>query len=365
VTLARIGFIVVVAQNLACADHLRHREGRGRSRPPKQKDKGMRLSAVIGTVIGLIGLASLATAATDYPTRTVEIVVPFPPGGNTDLLARILADNLQTGFKQPVVVVNRPGAGTNIGAAFVANSKPDGYIALISAPAALVVNQFLYSNLQYDPDTSFSPVSLVGRFPNVLVVHPSVGVKTVQELIDKAKARPGQINFASAGIGSTSHLAGMLFAEMAGIDVVHVPYKGTSESLQDLIAGRVAYTIDNLGPILPFIQSGQLIALGISSKDPATLLPGVPPIGSVLNGYQLSSWNVLAVPASTPKDIVANLSVESDRVLHLPNVVERARSFGSETVGGTPEEVAAFLRDERVRWESAIKAAKLGKDTFK
>lgn len=325
----------------------------------------MRLSAVIGAVASLIGLASFAIAATDYPTRTVEIVVPFPPGGNTDLLARILAENLQNGFKQPVIVVNRPGAGTNIGAASVANSNPDGYTALLSAPAALVVNQFLYSDLQYDPDTSFAPVSLVGTFPNVLVVHPSVGVKNLRELIAKAKANPGQIDFASAGIGSTSHLAGMLFAEMAGIDVVHVPYKGTSESLQDLIAGRVAYTIDNLGPILPFIQSGRLLALGISTKDPVPLLPGVPPIDSVLKGFQLSSWNVLAVPAKTPADVVAKLSAECDRVLHLPNVVERARSFGSETVGGTPEQVAAFLKDERVRWEAAVKAAKLSKDTFK
>jgi tripartite-type tricarboxylate transporter receptor subunit TctC len=325
----------------------------------------MRLSAVIGAFASLIGLASFAFGATDYPTRTIEIVVPFPPGGNTDLLARILADKLKNVLKQSVIVINRPGAGTNIGATDVANSTPDGYTALLSAPAALVINQFLYSNLQYDPDTSFAPVSLVGTFPNVLVVHPSVGVKTIQELVAKAKANPGQINFASAGIGSTSHLAGMLFAEMAGIDVVHVPYKGTSESLKDLIAGRVAYTIDNLGPILPYIQSGRLMALGISTKDPVALLPDVPPIDSVLKGFQLSSWNVLAVPAKTPPDVVAKLSAACDQVLHLPDVVERARSFGSETVGGTPEQVATFLRDERVRWEAAVKAAKLNKDTFK
>jgi tripartite-type tricarboxylate transporter receptor subunit TctC len=320
---------------------------------------------VIGAVAGLIGSAWFAIAATDYPAHTIAIVVPFPPGGNTDLLARILADNLQIGFRQPVIVVNRPGAGTNIGAASVANSKPDGYTALISAPAALAVNHFLYSNLQYDPETSFAPVSLVATFPNVLVVHPSVGVKTMHELIAKARANPGQINFASAGIGSTSHLAGMLFAEMAGIDVVHVAYKGTSESLQDLITGRVAYTIDNLGSILPFIQSGSLMALGISTKDAAVLLPDVPPIDTVLKGFQLSSWNVLAVPAKTPGDVVAKLSSESDRVLHLPNVVERTRSFGSETVGGTPEQVAVFLKAERVRWAAAVSAAKLSKHTFK
>ncbi|MGB6535270.1 MAG: tripartite tricarboxylate transporter substrate binding protein [Xanthobacteraceae bacterium] len=324
----------------------------------------MRLFAVIVAVLSLAGIARGAADVTDYPTRKIEIVVPFPPGGNTDLLARILAEKLQASFKQPVIIVNRPGAGTNIGAAYVAHSNPDGYTALISAPAALAVNQYLYAHLEYDPVTSFSPVSLVATFPNVLVVHPSLGVKTIQELIDKAKAHPGQINFASAGIGSTSHLAGMLFAEMANIKVVHVPYKGTSESLQDLLAGRVAYTIDNLGPILPFIQSGQLMALGISTKKPAALLPNVPPINSVLPGFQLSSWNVLAVPAGTPKDVVAKLSAACDRVLHIPTVVEKARAFGSEPVGGTPEEVDAFLKEERVRWKAAVKAANLSKNTF-
>jgi tripartite-type tricarboxylate transporter receptor subunit TctC len=321
----------------------------------------MRVLLPIIGILSLLAPSAPAVAATDYPTRTIEVVVPFPPGGNTDLLARLLASNLQIIFKEPVVVVSKPGAGTNIGATYVANSKPDGYTALLSAPAALAVNQFLYANLQYDPLTSFSPVSLVAQFPNVLVVNPSVGVKTIQQLIDKAKAHPGEINFASAGVGSTSHLAGMLFADMAGINVVHVPYKGTSESLQDLIAGRVAYTIDNLGPILPFIQSGQLIALGVSTKGPVALLPGVPPIGSVLKGFQLSSWNVLVVPAKTAQDVIDKLSAESDRILHLPSVVAKARSFGSETVGGTPQEVGAFLNEERVRWAAAIKAAKLGR----
>ncbi len=325
----------------------------------------MRSSVLIGMAASFLSMASPSIAATDYPKRPIEIVVPFPPGGNTDLLARILADRLRAAFKETVTILNRPGAGTNIGAAYVARSKPDGYTALISAPSSFVVNQFLYSNLTYDPDKSFSPVSLVAQFPNVLVVNPSVGVKTIQELIDKAKANPGKIDFASAGTGSTSHLAGTLFGEMAKIDIVHIPYKGTSQSLQDLVGGRVAMTIDNLGPILPFIQSGQLIALGVSTKDPVSLLPGVPPIGSVLEGYALNSWNVLAVPAGTPKEIVDKLSAESDLILHSPDVIEKARSFGSQVVGGTPEQVAAFLKEERVRWEAAVKAAKLDTDTFK
>ncbi len=324
----------------------------------------MRARLLVGLILAITTCATPASAA-DFPNRPIEIVVPFTPGGNTDLLARLLADGLQRELKQPVAVLNKPGAGTNIGAQFVASSKPDGYTMLISAPASFVVNQFLYPSLAYDPDTSFSPVSLVAQFPNVLVVHPSIGVHSIQELIAKAKAEPGKISFASAGIGTTSHLAGMQFAEMANINVLHVPYKGTSQSLQDLIAGRVAYTIDNLGPILPFIQSKQLIAIGVSTTEPVSLLPGVPPIASVLPGYSLSSWNVLAAPAGTPKDVIEILSKASDKVLHTPNVMEKARSFGSEVVGGTPDTVAKFLKEERVRWEAAVKAAKLDKNTFR
>ena len=245
----------------------------------------VRLSSVLigGLCAALLGMSAYAqaaasSAAADYPKQPIQIVVPFPPGGNTDLIARILADRLQAAFKSPVVVVSRPGAGTNIGAAFVANSKPDGYTMLISAPASFVVNQFIYSKLSYDPDTSFAPVSVAAEFPNVLVVPPSLGVKSIARLIEKAKAQPGKVTYASAGIGTSSHLADALFAQMAGVNMLHVPYKGTSQSLQDLIPGRVDMTIDNLGPILPFIKSGQLIALGVSTKDPVSLLPGVPPI---------------------------------------------------------------------------------------
>lgn len=323
----------------------------------------MRIRLLTALILILTGI--VASSASDFPSRPMEIIVPFPPGGNTDLLARLLADGLQRELKQPVAVLNKPGAGTNIGAAYVANSKPDGYTMLISAPASFVVNQFLYPSLSYDPDRSFSPVSLVAQFPNVLVVHPSVGVKSIQELIAKAKAEPGKISFASSGVGTTSHLAGMQFAESANINVLHVPYKGTSQSLQDLITGRVAYTIDNLGPILPFIQSKQLIAIGVSTPQPVSLLPGIPPISSVLPGYSLSSWNVLAVPAGTPSEVVEILSKASDKVLHTPEVMEKARSFGSETVGGTPESVGKFLKEERLRWETAVKSAKLDKNTFR
>lgn len=321
--------------------------------------------SIAAILAALLGLVTPTLAATDYPKEPIQIVVPFTPGGNTDLIARLIAERLQASFKQPVTVVNRPGGGMNIGSASVANSRPDGYTMLLGAPGSFVVNQFIYTNLTYNPDTAWAPVSLAARFPNVLVVHPSLGVKSIQELIAKAKAEPDKINYAIAGVGATSHLCGALFAEMAGIEVNAIPYKGTSQSLQDIIAGRVPYTIDNLGPILPFIKSGQLIALGVSTTDPVSLLPEVPPIATVLKGYSLSSWNVLAMPAGTPKEIVEKVSAEVDRIVHLPDVADKMRSFGSEPVGGTPDEVAAFLKDERVRWEAAVKAAKIPKEESK
>lgn len=320
-------------------------------------------SSIFAAIIAIqCAIAAPAPAATEYPKQAIEIVVPFTPGGNTDLIARLIAERLQDSFKQPVTVINRPGGGMNIGSALVANSRPDGYTMLIGAPGSFVVNQFIYTKLNYDPDTAWAPVSLAARFPNVLVVHPSFGVKTIQELIAKAKAEPGKINYATAGVGTTSHLSGALFAAMAGIEVNAIPYKGTSQSIQDVIGARIPYTIDNLGPILPFIKSGQLLALGVSTTEPVSLLPGAPPIGSVLKGYSLSSWNVIAMPAGTPKEIVEKVSAEVNRIVHLPEVAEKMRSFGSEPVGGRPDETAAFLKDERGRWEAAVKAANIPKE---
>jgi tripartite-type tricarboxylate transporter receptor subunit TctC len=319
-------------------------------------------SFISGAIVAaLCGIAAPAFAATDYPKQTIEIIVPFTAGGNTDLIARLIAERMQASFKEPVTVLNRPGGGMNIGSASVANSKPDGYTMLLAAPGSFVINQFIYTKLNYDPDTAWAPVSLVARFPNVLVAYPSFGVKTIQELIAKAKTLPGKINYATAGVGATSHLSGALFAEMAGIDANAIPYRGTSQSIQDVIAERIPYTIDNLGPILPFIKSGQLVALGVSTAGPVSLLPDVPPIGHVLKGYSLSSWNVLAMPAGTPKEIVEKVSAEVNRIVHLPDIAEKMRSFGSEPVGGTPDDAVAFLKNERGVWEAAVKAAKIPK----
>jgi tripartite-type tricarboxylate transporter receptor subunit TctC len=309
---------------------------------------------IFAAVAALLGLAGAAAAQSDYPTRPVQIVVPFVAGGNTDLITRVLADQLAVVFRQPVTIVTKPGAGANIGAAFVAASDPDGYTLLITPPGPLAINEHLYPSLAFDPVKSFTPVVLVASFPNVLVVPPSLGVTSIEGLIDKARANPGGLDYASGGVGSSGQLSSVLFLAMAKLDVNHVPYKGTGQSLQDVIAGRIAMTIDNLGPILPFIQSGQLIALGVTTRKPVSLLPGVPPIAEVVPGYEASSWNAIMAPAGTPTDVIEKLNTEINRVLQKPDVREKLRSFGSEPAGGSAQELAAFIAEERVRWKRAV-----------
>jgi tripartite-type tricarboxylate transporter receptor subunit TctC len=308
----------------------------------------------------LLGVGA-AGAQGNYPSHQVQIVVPFPPGGNTDILTRVMADQYSAAFKQPFTVVNKPGAGANIGAAFVANSDPDGHTLLMAPPATHAINAYLYNTLPFDMEKSFAPITVVARFPNVLVVHPSLGVRSIEELIAKAKANPGKIDFATSGVGSTSHLCISLFMALAGVEMNHIPYKGTSQSLQDIITGRVSLMIDNLGPILPHIKSGALLALGVSTAEPVALLPGVRPIGAVVPGYQASSWNALSAPAKTPPAIVERLSTEARAILRRPEVTERIRAIGSEPVGGTPEEVQKFFVEERMRWKRAVDVAKLQK----
>ena len=323
----------------------------------------MKRAIVIGLAAAVLALAGMAggLAQGGYPNRPAQIVVPFPPGGNTDILTRVMADQYTAALKQPFNVVNKPGAGANIGAGFVANSDPDGYTLLMAPPATHAVNAYLYNSLPFDMEKSFAPITMVATFPNVLVVHPSLGVKTIQELIAKAKAEPGKIDFATSGVGTTSHLCISLFMAMAGIEMNHIPYKGTSQSLHDVITGRVPVMIDNLGPILPHIQAGTLLALGVSTAGPVRSLPGVPPIASVVPGYQASSWNALSVPAKTPEAVVNKLSAEANAILKKPDVIEKFRSIGSEPVGGTPAEVEKFFVEERARWKRAVEMAKLQK----
>ena len=307
-------------------------------------------------IAALFGVAaSTGYAQADWPSKPVRIVVPFAAGGTTDILARIVAAELTTSLKQTFVVENRGGAGGNLGAAEVAHSAPDGYSFLMGTPGTQAINQFLYPKMPYDTAKDFAPVSFVAKVPNVLIVNPSVGVKTLPELIALAKSKPGYLNYATPGNGTTGHLSTELMKSMAKIYVTHIPYRGSGPALQDLLAGQVQMSIDNLPSAIPHIRSGKLIALGVTSPNAVAALPGVPPIASVLPGYEAESWFVLMAPAATPPAIVGKVSAALDQILRKPDVAEKLRGLGAEPVGGTPQALGAFIAKETAKWKEVVR----------
>jgi tripartite-type tricarboxylate transporter receptor subunit TctC len=270
-------------------------------------------------------------------------------------VARVLAEQLAPVLKQPVVVENKAGAGGNVAAAEVAKSTPDGYTFLMGTPGTQAINQFLYPKMPYDTERDLIPVSFAVKVPNVLVVHPSVGARTIQEFIDKARAKPGAMSYGSPGNGSTGQLSSELFKTRAKVFITHIPYRGSGPMLQDLLAGQIQMAIDNLPSAIPHIRSGRLVALGVSSAKPSPQLPDVPPIASVLPGYEAESWFVLVAPRGTPDAIVTRVSAEVDRILKKPDVVERFRGLGAEPVGGTPAELARFIAAETTKWKEVVR----------
>ncbi len=306
----------------------------------------------------VFSLASVhAAGQTDWPTKPVRINVPFAPGGTADIAARIVAEQLTKAFTQTFFAENRAGASGNIGAAEVARSAPDGYTLLMGNTPTLAINQFIFPKMPYNAEKDFAPVSFVARVPNVLVVHPSLGVRSLQELIDRAKAKPGSINYGTSGAGTVLHLAAELLKTMAKIDLVHVPYKGSGPMLQDLIAGQIQMAIDNVPTALPLIRSGRLLALGVTPSKPVAMLPNVPTIASVIAGYEAVAFFALMTPAGTPQPIIARLSSELDKILHRPEVMERFQQLGAEPVGGTPAELAAFIASETIKWREVVKVS--------
>ena len=317
----------------------------------------LRLSLINGLIAAIAGLAPGAVSAQDWPAKPVRIVVPFAAGGTTDITARVIAEQLTQGLKQSFIVENKGGAGGNIGATEVARAAPDGYTFLMGTPGTQAINQFLYQKMPYDTAKDFAPVSFVVRVPNVLVVHPGVGVKTIAELIAKARARPGGMSYGTPGNGSTGHLSTELFKSRAGIFVTHIPYRGSGPMLLDLMAGQIEMAIDNLPSAMPHIRSGKLIALGVTSAQRNSQLPNVPTIASALPGYVAESWFVLVAPAGTPPAIVSRLSSEVDRILRKPEVIERFKGLGAEPVGGTPDQLAQFIVAETRKWQQVVKAS--------
>jgi tripartite-type tricarboxylate transporter receptor subunit TctC len=290
-----------------------------------------------------------------YPNRPIHIVAPFPAGGGYDFLARLLGAEMTKTFGQPVVVENKSGANGNIGTDFVAKAPADGYTLLIGGNSPLALNVGLYPKLPYDPAKDFDTISRVATQPNLLAAHPKVPVKTVAELVKYAKANPGKITYASNGNGSPQHLAAELLKRMAGIDLVHVPYKGAAPTAQALLAGEVSIAFNIILLPLPYVQSGRLTGLAVASSHRSPLAPGLPTMAELGYPIDIDTWYGLVAPAGTPRDAIAKLNAETVRILALPDLKEKTKSQGIELGSSTPEEFAAFLRADIAKWSKAIR----------
>jgi tripartite-type tricarboxylate transporter receptor subunit TctC len=314
------------------------------------------------TAMGLVLCAFSATAAEPYPSQPIKWVVPFPPGGAMDTMARTLGERLSASMKQPVVIENRAGAGGAIGSGMVAKAAPDGRTMMIVS-IGHAVNPSIYPKLPYDATKDFEPVSLVGIVPNLLVAHPSVKANNVKELIALAKAQPGKLTYASAGNGTTVHLAAELFNSMAGVDIMHVPYKGSAPAVTDLMGGQVDIMFDSLSSAKPYVESGRLKALAVTTSKRSSVFPNVPTIAeSGLPGYELSGWYAVFVPAKTPRPIVDRLNAELVKALKQPDVRARFAQIGAEPVGSSPQELANTLKTETVRWARVVRERNIKAD---
>jgi tripartite-type tricarboxylate transporter receptor subunit TctC len=310
---------------------------------------------LLGVLSIFLAAAAPPAIAQGYPNRPIKYVVPYPPGGPLDTVARLLGQKVSERIGQPVIVENKPGAGGNIGADAVAKSPADGYTILMGAVATHAINPTLYSKIPYDPIKDFTPITLIGVTPNVLVVSAALPVKDVGEFIAYAKANPGKLNFGSGSSGSAGHLAGELFKSMAGVDMAHIPYKGAAPAMQDLLAGQIQLMFDNMASALPQVKGGKIRALAVTTPRRSIYAPDLPTIAeSGLPGFDVSTWFGLFAPANTPKEAVARLHDEFVRALALPDVKEKLANLGIEPVGNKPEEFAAYIKTEAAKYGDVI-----------
>ena len=322
-----------------------------------------------GLRIGLAAIAVACSAAAHaaqpeapYPTRPVRIVVPQTPGASTDLTARLIAQKLSPIFGQPVIVENRPGAGSIVGTELVAKATPDGHTLLVVA-SSIVLNPILQKNLPFDPQRDLTPIAQLSTFPNVLVVHPAVPAKTVQDLVALAKAKPGALNYGSAGTATGTHLSAELFKHMTGTDMVHVPYKGGGAAIPALLGGQVQLMFSTTVAALPQVRAGKLRALAVTSAKRSPSAPDIPTIAeSGVPGYDHSAWNGLFAPAKTPRAIISRLNGEVVQILHSPDVKAIFLKEGAEPVGNKPEEFAAILKSESAKWTKVVQASGMKAD---
>ena len=290
-----------------------------------------------------------------YPLKPIRFVVPYTPGGGTDLMARALAQRMSESMGQSLIVENRAGAGGNLGMEFVARSSPDGYTIALALTAQYVVNPALYPKLPYDPVKDYAPIMLVARNPYVLVVHPTVPVNSLQQLIALAKARAGQLTFSSSGNGSGAHLSGEMLKTMAKVDMLHIPYKGAGALLPDLIAGQVHLSFVTWSSVGQHVKGGRLRALGVTTVKRSPALPDLPAIAETLPGYDLPVWYGIVAPAGTPREIVARLNAEILRVITMPDFKQRIEVDAVEPIGSTPEQLGEYIKTELVKWAKIVK----------
>jgi tripartite-type tricarboxylate transporter receptor subunit TctC len=313
------------------------------------------VSVIVGVSLTLGGAG--AQAADAYPSRRVTFVVPFTPGGAGDLIARVIAAKLAQDWGQPVVVENRAGAGGNTGSAVVAAAPPDGYTILIGSTSSHAINPSLYSNMPYDVLRDFSQIVLVASSPHILLVNPEVQAQTLAEFIAYARARPGKLNFASGGNGTSTHLAGELFKTLTGTSLVHVPYRGAPEAVHGVIGGDTQMMFENLSGAIPQVKAGKLRALGVTSKDRITALPDLPTVAGTVPNFETSVWFGIWAPARTPAEIAAKLNADINRVLKMPDVRERMETMGMIIKGGTQRELEDYVRSETIKWAEVVKSS--------
>jgi len=319
------------------------------------------IAAVLAASIGS-STAVLAQGAEGYPAKPIRLILPFPPGGGTDILGRVLSDRLASQLGQPVVVENRGGAGGNVGAEAAAKSAPDGYTIVLVAPS-LAISPSLYTKLNYDPVKDFAPVSLVATVPNVMITHPSVPANTLAEFIALAKKKPGAMNFGSGGSGTSNHLAGELFNIVAGVKLVHVPYKGVNLAMNDVLAGQIHLVVIGIPAAAPHIKAGKLRALAVIDSKRAAALPEVPTVAETgLANFEVTTWYGVLAPAGTPRAIVTRLNAEIVKAMQAADTKERLAAMATEPVTSTPEAFGQLIREEIVKWGKVVREAGLKAD---
>ncbi len=312
----------------------------------------------IATASLLAALLPGAAHSQGYPNKPIRLIVPYAPGGATDIIGRAAAAELTKTMGQQVIIENRPGAGGNLGAEQVARSAPDGYTLLVSPSSLHGITPFLYTKLPYDPNKDLAPIIVLGSFANVLVMNPSIKANSVSELVALIKASPGKFTYASSGSGSTIHLSGEMFKSMLNLDIAHVPYKGSSPALTDLMGGQVSIMFDNIPSAITFIRSGKLKPLATTGPTRSSSLPELPTmIEAGFPGYISTAWFGIVAPAGTPKEIIAKINAEGQKAAKSPDFIKRMNELGYDIVGGSPEQMAAMIQEELKRWGPVVKSS--------